>query len=241
MSGYHGGADIWIVKIDFSGNIIWEHCFGGFRDEIAFDIFQNNEGYTIIGQTQSNDGDVSGNHSLSEYDNDIWMIKLNGDGELLWQQCIGGQGSEATPGLNFGVIKKSDNNYVIAGQTDYGPSYDVQCDPHGIMWSDYWVFEIEDTSTNVIGQIENKNGLKVYPNPARDYVVFELPPSVISSNSEKSPKIILRNIFGQIVAELPIKNEKTVWDIREVSSGTYFYCLQSGLYAIERGKIVILK
>ena len=52
--------------------------------------------------------------------------------------------------------------------------------------------------------------------------------------------ILINDIFGQLVTTLPIKNEKTVWDTREVSSGTYFYYIQSGIKIIERGKVVII-
>ncbi len=146
VTGYHGDADIWLVKIDFYGNIIWEHCFGGYKGESAFHISSNSNGsYTIVGSTRSNDGDVSGNHGLSEFDTDVWMFNASNEGELLWQKCFGGQGSEPIPGLRFGVLKKSDNNYVIATTTDYGPSYDVGCKPHGGNGDkDIWVFEIKD-------------------------------------------------------------------------------------------------
>ena len=146
VTGYHGEADIWILKIDLYGNIIWEQCFGGNKGETAYHISTNsNDEFTVIGYTKSNNGDVSGNHSLNEYDTDLWMYKLSNNGELLWQRCFGGEGSEATPGLSFGVIKKSDNNFVIAAQTDYGPSYDVHCTPHGgFNDEDYWLFELKD-------------------------------------------------------------------------------------------------
>ncbi|MBC8486606.1 MAG: T9SS type A sorting domain-containing protein [Bacteroidetes bacterium] len=236
ISGWHGEGDIWTVKIDYYGNIIWQKCLGGSRYEYATNVFQESDGgFKIVGMTESHDGDVSGNHTLSEYDNDIWMVKLSSDGELLWQQCIGGEGDDR---LDFGVVKKSDNNFVIAGQTNLGPSYDVECDPYAIIYPDYWIFEIKDTSTNIINTQTTDNAIKVYPNPAMDYVVFET--SLNPPNCGKC-KLIVSDVFGQMLTTLHLKNEKTVWDIREVSSGTYFYYLQSGLNAIERGKIVILK
>ncbi len=176
VSGWHGDTDIWIVKIDFYGNIIWQKCLGGSNGEISYNIFQTNDtGFVILGQTRSYNGDVVGNHTLSEHDHDIWVVKLSGEGDLLWQQCIGGIGDER---IDFGVIKMNDNNYVIACQTDYGPSYDVECTPHaGVMnYPDFWVFEIIDTSTNIINNTTNEKVIKVYPNPAKDYVVFEIPP-----------------------------------------------------------------
>ena len=243
VSGHHGitgeTGDIWIVKIDFYGNIIWQKCLGGSRFEDGSKILRTEDsGYLIIGGTQSHDGDVVGNHTLSEHDHDIWIVKLSNDGELLWQQCIGGLGDER---LEFGVYKKNDNNYVIAGQTDYGPSFDVECTPHaGVMnYPDFWVFEIQDTTTNIINNITKEKVINVYPNPAKDYVSFEIPPSIHPNGGKNI--ILINDVFGQVVARLPIKNEKTVWDGGDVSSGTYFYWLQSGLNTIERGKVLIIK
>ncbi len=148
VSGWHGENDFWIVKIDYFGNIIWQNPIGGSRSEMGKNIFQTtNGGICAIINTYSNDGDVSGNHSLSEYDSDIWMIKLSDEGELLTQKCFGGLGKEY---VEFGVVKKNDNNFVIAGQTDYGPSYDVGCTPHGGngVDRDFWVFEIADCTQN---------------------------------------------------------------------------------------------
>ncbi|MBC8489253.1 MAG: T9SS type A sorting domain-containing protein [Bacteroidetes bacterium] len=245
VSGFHGGEgeDIWAVRIDTEGNIIWQRCLGGGDWEFTGDLHQTDDGgFIIFGSTLSHGGDVSGNNSWSG-NSDIWIVKLSTEGELLWQECFGGYGNE---GIIWGTIKKSDNNWVVAGWADNN-SYDVSCNLHGYK-EDYWVFEIEDTSTNIINTQTTDNAIKVYPNPATDYVVFEFSSSVISNcwagqsvSVRNPPAIQITNIFGQMMAELPIKNEKTVWDIREVSGGTYFYCLQSGLNAIERGKIIILK
>ncbi len=230
ISGWHGENDIWIVRIDYFGNIIWQKCLGGSRSEFTSKLLiSDNDGIIITGYTQSNNGDVSGNHTLSEYDYDIWIVKLSGDGELLSQQCIGGLASEE---LHFGVIKKSDNNFIIAGQTNWGPSYDVQCTPHGA--EDFWVFEIKDTTTGINDMAVVQERLKVYPNPAKDHVVFEQKENTINS------KIKIMNIFGEQVETLFVKSEKTVWDTRQTKNGIYFYRLELKGKMVS-GKVVIQK
>nr|NQU93977.1 hypothetical protein [Bacteroidota bacterium] len=147
-SGWHGEVDIWLVRLDYWGNIVWSKCFGGTRAEWLSTIIQTNDGdFVIPGYTSSQDCDVVGNHSLQDR-NDIWIIKVSSIGELLSQQCIGGMVDEK---VNFGVIKKSDYNFVIAGQTDWGPSYDVQCTPHNqqVPYDDFWVLEVKDTTVHV--------------------------------------------------------------------------------------------
>lgn len=232
-SGWHGELDIWLIRIDFTGNILWQKCYGGTRDEFPRKIFQTNDGdFIIIGVTVSQNGDVSGNHSVSEYDNDIWVIKVNSDGELISQQCIGGSLNEY---VYFGAVKKSDNNFVIAGLTEYGPSYDVQCTPHGTLpKDDFWVFEIKDTTTNIKDYAEKSLELKVYPNPAKNYVVFEI------NKSPAKSEIIIVNIFGQEIAILPSIQEKTVWDTREIKNGFYYFNIEiDGI--VHNGKIIVMK
>jgi hypothetical protein len=97
VSGHHGGIgmdgniDLWTVRLNQSGEIVWQKSFGGTGndDGVYISLSETNE-IAIIGSTQSHDGDVSGNHSLPDgYNRDVWMLRLNMDGELLYQQCIG--------------------------------------------------------------------------------------------------------------------------------------------------------
>ena len=240
ISGWHGESDIWIVKVDFDGGILWQKCLGGYNfDDLRNLHLLDNEEIVIASASASNSGDVTGNHSTSEYDHDIWIVNLDNDGEILWQHCFGGIANEE---LMFGFHYKSENNFVIAGQTDWGPSYDVTCTTHpnpGSPRADFWVFEIKDTTVNVNVNEVNDSGIKVYPNPAKDYVVFELP-ILIPTNGGKLPPVKIKNIFGQEVAQIAVKSKMTVWDTRKIKPGIYFYSFQvTGIS--KSGKIIISK
>ncbi len=156
-SGWHGESDIWIVKVDVFGNIIWQKCYGGSRNERTLNMFKTeDDGFVFIGSTQSQNGDITNNHSISEYDNDIWFLKIDSEGELLEEKCFGGIGNEF---IYSSVVKKCDNNYIIAALTEYGPSFDVACAPHGGNYDeDFWVFEIKDCSQYPVGNIGAING-----------------------------------------------------------------------------------
>jgi hypothetical protein len=209
-------------------------------------------GFVVFGNTSSNNGDVSGNHSFSGW-NDIWMVKLSSSGELEWQQCFGSYGKET---VLSGVIKKSDINWVIAGSADYN-SDDVNCNLNFLYVEDYWVFEIKDTTTGFNDIPVTGGGLKVYPNPAKDYVIFELPANAIKKavipnhwGGNKSQTqgfgmttsdeitVVIVNVFGQTVKTLPVTSEKTVWDCRNIKCGIYFYKMELHGKLVS-GKIVI--
>ncbi len=239
-SGWHGNSDIWIIKIDYWGNIIWQKCYGGSKYESALNIFSTTDNHlVIIGATESKDGDITNNHSISEYSNDIWVLKINNVGDIITQKCFGGIGNDF---ILSGALQKSDNNYVIAAYTNYGPSFDVGCTPYGGNGDiDYWVFEIMlDDTTNVIEPVAGERGLWVYPNPAKDYIQFE-----VRSWKFEVGELQLFDVFGRKVTVKEITSEQTMLDVSGLPGGVYFYRIYpvpSGLGSGEvvySGKLVI--
>ena len=89
ITGYHGDTDIWVIKLDLYGNIIWQKCLGGTGFDSANSVAYSKDGHLIIaGATNSNDGDVSGNHGGM----DAWLVVLDLNGKILFQKCYGGTG-----------------------------------------------------------------------------------------------------------------------------------------------------
>ena len=154
-AGYHLGynhlgtttSDIWIYKIDKNGNKIWGKCFGGSKDEAPDRLFQTSNGDIIVfGTTKSIDGDVTNNHhGFGQYE-DIWMIKLTGEGDLLWQRCIGTWGDQS---IEKGVVMLDDYNFVVAANTVNGGVDDITCGVYPnytTQYEDAWVFSITDSA-----------------------------------------------------------------------------------------------
>ncbi len=81
VSGHHGNdyisSDCWVIKVDSSGNKLWENSFGGTSDERCWSVKQlADNSYIVAGWTASNDGDiVTENHG----DTDMWVFKLAPD------------------------------------------------------------------------------------------------------------------------------------------------------------------
>lgn len=138
--GNHGAYDFWILKLDSLGNSVWKNTFGGMYSENANSILQtDDDGFIILGSSESNDGDVSGNHGYG----DIWFVKLNSLGNLLWQKCLGG--SQMDYGTT--MCKTNNNRFAVAG---YSLSSDGDATfNHGDY--DYWVAEL-DSNANIIWQ-----------------------------------------------------------------------------------------
>ena len=80
-----GASDIWILKLNQSGDLIWSKTYGGRFSENAWDIKPMGDGLIIVGETNSVDGDITKNHGAP----DVWVLFIDSDGTLLWQECIG--------------------------------------------------------------------------------------------------------------------------------------------------------
>ncbi|MBL0341470.1 MAG: hypothetical protein IPP71_11320 [Bacteroidetes bacterium] len=73
VSFFQGGAsDYWLVKISSTGTIEWEKTMGGTGGDFGGSVVLLNNGYLMMGSTDSNNGDVTGNKGSS----DLWMVKL---------------------------------------------------------------------------------------------------------------------------------------------------------------------
>jgi hypothetical protein len=132
VAGNHGESDFWLVKLNSSGEIQWQKALGGSKEEEAQCIRQTNDGgYIVVGYSNSNDGDVTGNHGYSDY----WVVKLNESGEIEWQKSLGGTGNDEA----YSVQLTKDGGYIVAGST-FSNNGDVSGN-HGNV--DYWVVKLD--------------------------------------------------------------------------------------------------
>jgi hypothetical protein len=164
VSGNHGFYDCWLVKLDVGGNIQWQKSLGGTDMDMAYSVCQTNDGgYIVGGSTNSNNGDVSGNHG----DYDYWLIKLNGAGTILWQKCLGGTGSD---GANA-IQQTADDGYVIAGHS-ISNNGDVTGN-HGAV--DYWIVKLDTGGVlqwqKCLGGTSNETAYSVQQTSNGGYIV----------------------------------------------------------------------
>ena len=135
-----GDEDLWIVKTDSMGNLMWQKSFGGENKDEARDVQELSDGgFIIAASTMSTGGDVTGNHGSSDY----WILKLDSMGNLLWQKCFGGSGSD----VPYAVDKTRDGGYVIAGITQSSNGNLIGNHANG----DYWIIKV-DGSGNLVWQ-----------------------------------------------------------------------------------------
>lgn len=110
ISQNKGGADLWLVKISPSGNIIWEKTIGGSSFDVARAIKKSKKnGFLLSGSSRSSDMDVSENMGQ----NDAWVLKTNTNGNLLWELSVGGSNID----FSYDVAELFDGSVIAVGDT----------------------------------------------------------------------------------------------------------------------------
>ncbi|HEU4496169.1 MAG TPA: T9SS type A sorting domain-containing protein [Flavobacterium sp.] len=82
--GGYGEGDYWIIKIDASGAIEWQQAFGGDKDDQLYALRQTAGGYMAAGS--SNSGATGNKSSSSRNGTDFWVLQLDAQGSILWQE-----------------------------------------------------------------------------------------------------------------------------------------------------------
>lgn len=107
----HGLSDCWVVKLDGAGQKVWNTTLGGSNWDEAFAVQQTSDGgYIVAGYTESFDGDIG--FIKGWYD--AWVVKLDGDGQQVWNTTLGGSYWEVASA----VQQTTDGGYIAAGYTD---------------------------------------------------------------------------------------------------------------------------
>jgi hypothetical protein len=236
VSGNHGQYDIWVVKLDSLGSLQWQRCYGGSKDEIARFIREGANGsYIVGGYSYSHDGDVTGNHS---YPNtcDAWLFRISPTGDILWQQCIGGDEDDTF----FDIVEFPNGKItLLGGSNTWDHSGDVQCEMQHNLFGDVWLVGLTDT-TVVGGEEISEDPIRVsiYPNPAGDFINFHLSGLSDWSNS----KITLNTMYGQVAHEFTLSAGQTEasFSTADIPMGIYFYILTNQTFT-ETGKVIIVR
>ena len=101
-----GRFDYWLVRVDSDGNMLWNKTYGGVADDFGTSIIQISDGgYAMTGWT----------NSFGSGGEDIWLVKTDGSGNMVWNKTYGSNYNDEAHGL----VQTSDEGYIIAGDTAF--------------------------------------------------------------------------------------------------------------------------
>ncbi|MDD3744211.1 MAG: T9SS type A sorting domain-containing protein, partial [Lentimicrobiaceae bacterium] len=213
------GNDYICIGNDFTSfprNLLYRHDINGL-------IFQEKE--ILMGEkvrlqnmVENHEGNLV---ALGFLDKDVVLHCMTKEGDSLWTRYINNEARTVPMDMKLAA----DGGYVI--------SYFFESNEGG---SNPGLIKT-DALGNISGlgfeESEINQRVKVYPNPAAEYVVFELQKPV------QSATITITDITGRQVATIPLTGEKTSWQTAGLPSGVYLYRIE-GNNAVASGKLVIL-
>jgi hypothetical protein len=144
-----GSYDFWAVQTDADGNLLWAKNFGGAEIDNGYATCASGDGgYIMVGDTRSEDGDVT----TSLGNADLWVVKFGEQGNLLWQKSYGGDQFESARSiqpLNNGYYlitgsTRSTNNDVVSGNNGQNDIWILIIDGNGQM-----IFETTVGGSNI--------------------------------------------------------------------------------------------
>ena len=116
-------ADVYLVKTNSIGDTLWTKTYGGDSVDSGHSIYLTSDsGYIIAG----------GTNSYGAGGEDVYLIKIDSIGDILWTKSFGGVGGDAC----YSVQQTSDEGFILAGYTkSFGAgSYDgylIKTDANG--------------------------------------------------------------------------------------------------------------
>jgi gliding motility-associated-like protein len=140
-----GVIDAWLVKTDALGNIEWERSLGGVDSDLIRVILPipDGSGYLLAGHSNSDMGFEKSENSRGN--NDFWIVRIDAQGNVLWDKTIGGSGEDI---LNDAEIAHG-GGFVLVGQSTSPIGFDKTSPLFGL--NDYWVVRVDDLG-NILWQ-----------------------------------------------------------------------------------------
>jgi hypothetical protein len=144
--GVNGFTDFWVVKMDSVGNKLWDKTYGGrYTDMFRTGIETSDGGFLLGGYSES---DISGDKSQAgNGGKDFWIIKIDADGNKLWDATFGGTRDEDL----YSIVETATGDFLIGGSSDSrntGDKTEDTRDPNGLR-TDFWIVKVSSTGSKI--------------------------------------------------------------------------------------------
>tara|TARA_B100001173_G_scaffold244699_1_gene214755 strand:- start:1747 stop:3087 length:1341 start_codon:yes stop_codon:yes gene_type:complete len=144
------------APVFFSGKLIDVKLFGGSDEEVARELIELQQGgYAMVGSTKSTDGDFS-NRIGNDWD--LFLIKMDEQGEVTWKKTYGGSGDD----FGFSLAETPAGGFVLMGYSNsqdgdvpptkgYHDNWIIKVDASGaLIWKKSFGYSGHDHAYNVI-------------------------------------------------------------------------------------------
>ena len=198
-----GESDLWVMKMDSVGQIIWQNSIGGSAEDQIFGMMEIYDGFLLAATSESNQSFDKSEDAKGG--SDFWLLKLDLMGNVIWDKTIGGKNDDIARDITL----CTDGNFYLAGYSNSDSAAMKKEDCFGNV--DYWMVKM-DSLGNLLSErtlggnerdylysiklLENgnyvlggfsksmKSGSKTEDSPSDDYWIMEVkePYSVLAGS-----------------------------------------------------------
>lgn len=224
--GYHNPGtgnfgvkdDYLAIKIDQAGNILWQKCYGGSDNDMAQRVTNTPDGgFAITGYSDSNNGD---NNSFFTFNGwDYWLVKINGNGNIQWQETYGGSSKDA----GIDILSKSNGGLLLAGFTESNDQHVTG--NKGL--NDIWIVNLENFQLGNNDFVSTK--IKLSQNPVNSLLRIE-------NSNLFSSEITIYDVLGKKILSGLLQNGE--FKVSNLKNGMYILELQNENYNSIKTKFI---
>ncbi|MBK0402236.1 T9SS type A sorting domain-containing protein [Adhaeribacter sp. BT258] len=131
-----GLNDFWLIKIDATGNKLWDKVIGGDNQDHLFSMSQTSDGGYILGGN-SNSGISGDKNQKNQGENDVWIVKTDASGNVIWDKTFGGKLDEHL----FAVQETPEGDFILGCNSRSPASGDKTEESRGNQ--DFWVIKTD--------------------------------------------------------------------------------------------------
>jgi len=202
-----GGSDIWITKLNQTGNIVWDKTYGGNASDGASAAIVATNGNMII--TGNSESGISGDKTETNRGwNDYWIVCIDTTGNFLWDKTFGGNSID----VSDDIIEVFPSKYLIAGTSLSGYTGDKTSSLKGVR--DFWIIEFE-VSIGLPELQRPKAEISLFPNPANEHIQITAP------KGTQIAAITITGIHGALSRNYIPMSETTEICLTDYSPGIY--------------------
>ncbi len=230
-----GNTDIFIVKYDGAGNVLWAKSAGGPAGDYGVSVSTDANGNIIVTGEFWSSSITFGTTTLTNPGYaDIFIVKYDGAGNVMWAKSAGGTNQNQEGGNS--VSTDANGNIIVTGR--FGSSsitFGTTTLTNAGASDTYDIFIVKlDGVTGIAENFMDNNRVSIYPNPFSSTATIRIDDGRFTTCDFKMYDVMGREVFRQ-----PIVNRKSEIVNPNLPSGIYFYQLQSETEILKTGKIIV--
>lgn len=218
-----GTGDVFTLHLNSSGGFVWAKQMGGVNDNV---------GHGIVADNASNVYQVGVFQASCDFDpgtpvftltasgpNDVFLTKLDVNGDLVWAGQVGGQGPDLGESIAVDAAGAVYATGVFFGTADFDPGAATNSLVSAGV-ADVFVMKFAGVSAGLRQTGNSAIKLRAFPNPCNDFITVE---------TADEGNLKLYNSIGELILSKDVQAGKTTIDLREHARGVYVFKLNQGL------------